>query len=171
MTSDLGAAYAHSGRVAQAVPLLEQAIEQHTSIRSTAGLSPRMTELARAYLLMGRFDEATAFAERALSLSLTHREQGHHAHATCLLGDITAQTAPFSAEQAASTYRRALALAEELEMGPLSAHCRLGLGRVCRRAGLHDQALEHLSAASALFGDMDMPFWLDQSETEIKSLA
>ena len=171
MTSDLGAAYAHSGRVSQAVPLLEQAIDQHTSIRSTAGLSPRMTELARAYLLMGRLDEAAAMVERALELSLTHREQGHHAHATHLLGEIAAQTSPLNLERAESAYRRALSLAEELEMGPLSAHCRLGLGRAYRRAKLPDHALQHLSAASALFGKMDMAFWLDQSEAEIKSLA
>jgi tetratricopeptide (TPR) repeat protein len=171
MTADLGSAYAQSGRLDVAVPLLEQALEQHESIRKTAGLSPRVTDLGRAYLLAGRLDDAAQLLERALSLSLTHREQGFHAHANCLAGELATEQKPLDLGRAETAFGQALALSEELEMRPLAAQCRLGLGRLYWRANHGDRAVEHLSAASAQFAEMDMPFWRAQSDAELNPLT
>jgi hypothetical protein len=43
-------------------------------------------------------------------------------------------------DQAATPYRQALALAEEVGMRPLQAHCHLGLGTLCARTGQRQQA-------------------------------
>jgi hypothetical protein len=67
-------------------------------------------------------------------------------------------------------YRDALALAEELGMRPLAAHCHLGLGKLSRRAGQREQALERLTAAATLYRQMDMRLWLGQAEAELKEL-
>jgi hypothetical protein len=58
------------------------------------------------------------------------------------------------------------ALAEELGMRPLAAHCHLGLGRLYRRTGKRDEAQEHLTTAATMYREMDMRFWLMQAETE-----
>jgi hypothetical protein len=51
------------------------------------------------------------------------------------------------------------------------AHCHLGLGALYRRAGTRQGAREHLTTAGAMFGEMDMRYWLEQAEAELKELA
>ena len=40
-----------------------------------------------------------------------------------------------------------------------------------RRAGTRQQAREHLTTAGAMFGEMDMRYWREQAEAELKELA
>jgi uncharacterized protein HemY len=61
-------------------------------------------------------------------------------------------------------YQQARAVASGLGMRPLVAHCHLGLGKLYRRTGDHQQAQEHLTTAATMFREMDMRFWLEQAE-------
>ena len=72
-------------------------------------------------------------------------------------------------DQAGDAYRQALALATELGMRPLVAHCHLGLGKLCRRTGKREQAHEHLATATTMYREMDMRFWLEQAEVEMRA--
>jgi tetratricopeptide (TPR) repeat protein len=74
------------------------------------------------------------------------------------------------AEEAERYYREALALAKELGMRPLVAHCHLGLGKLYRRTGKREQAQEHLTTATTMYREMDMPYWLEQAEVEMSGL-
>jgi hypothetical protein len=65
-------------------------------------------------------------------------------------------------EAARARYRAALALATDLGMRPLAAHCHLGLGTLYRRTGRGEQAREHLAIATGMYREMDMRFWLEQ---------
>jgi len=56
-------------------------------------------------------------------------------------------------------------------MRPLVAHCHLGLGKLCRRTGKREQAQEHLTTATTMYREMDMPFWLAQAEAEMRYLS
>jgi hypothetical protein len=56
-------------------------------------------------------------------------------------------------------------------MRPVVAHCHLGLGKLYRRTGRREQAQEHLTIATALYREMDMRFWLEQAEAEMKELG
>jgi hypothetical protein len=58
-------------------------------------------------------------------------------------------------------------LADDLGMRPLVAHCHLGLGTLHSRIGRVDQARTDLAAAIALYRDMDMTFWLPQTEAAL----
>ena len=49
-------------------------------------------------------------------------------------------------------------------MRPLIAHCHLGLGKLYWRSRRRKQAHEHLTAAKAMYREMDMRFWLEQAE-------
>ena len=69
------------------------------------------------------------------------------------------------------THGEALALAEELQMRPLVAHCHLGLGTLHRRTGRRERAREHLTLAVTMYRDMDMPFWLTQAEAVARESA
>ena len=74
---------------------------------------------------------------------------------------------PSEVEPAATHYRQALALAEELGMRPLQAHCHLGLGTLYTRTGQREQARAELSMAIGLYRAMDMHFWLPQAEAAL----
>ena len=93
------------------------------------------------------------------------------AHALHLLGDIATHPDRFDAESGEVHYREALALAEPRGMRPLVAHCHLGLGKLYRRTGKREQAQEHLTIATTMYREMDMRFWLEQAEAEMKELG
>jgi class 3 adenylate cyclase/tetratricopeptide (TPR) repeat protein len=166
-TSALGCAYAFAGRVAEAVSLLEQAEQMGAARGTMGGQSLRVGYLGEAYLLAGRMQEAVQLAGRALDLSRAHKERGHEAWALQLLGEIAAHQDPPEIEPAEHHYQQALALAEELGMRPLVAHCYLGLGTLHSRIGRGDQARTDLAAAMALYRAMDMTFWLPQAEAAL----
>ena len=48
------------------------------------------------------------------------------------------------------------------------AHCHLGLGKLYRRTGKCEQAQEHLATATTMYREMDMRFWLEQAEAELR---
>ena len=81
-----------------------------------------------------------------------------------LLGDITTHPDRFDAENGAAHYRQALAIAELHGMSPLVAHCHLGLGKLYGRMGKPERARENLGAATAMYREMGMDFWLEQPE-------
>ena len=166
-TAALGCAYACAGRVAEALPLLEQAEQRRASTGTMGGYSLRVGYVSEAYLLIGRMQEAVQLAGRALDLARAHKERGHEAWALRLFGEIAAHQDPLEVEPAANHYRQALALAEELGMRPLQAHCHLGLGTLHNRIGRVDQARTDLAAAMALYRAMDMTFWLPQAEAAL----
>jgi hypothetical protein len=49
-------------------------------------------------------------------------------------------------------------------------HCHLGLGRLYRRTGRREQAQEHLTTATAMYGEMGMTYWLEKLEKGMNAL-
>ena len=88
-----------------------------------------------------------------------------------LLGEIAAREDPLDIGKAENHYRQALALAEELGMRPLIAHCHLGLGKLYRRAGDLRRAKEQLTTAVVMMREMEMGLWLEKAEAELKELG
>ena len=64
-----------------------------------------------------------------------------------------------------------MALADELGMRPLLAHCHIGLGKLYRRTGKQQEAKDHLTAATSMMRDMGMGLWLERAEAELKELG
>jgi len=166
MAVALGAAYTLSGRIADAVLLLTQAMERATVMERPSVQASCHLHLGEAHLLAGHLKEAQARAEDALTLFRERQERGPQAYALCLLGDITARHEPVQVELAAIHYQQARALAEELGMRPLVAHCHLGLGRLYGRTDKREPALVHLSTATTMYREMGMTYWLEKAETE-----
>jgi len=105
-------------------------------------------------------------AQRALA---TAKERGEQAHALRVLGEAAMHGG--STTDADGCLRQALGDAGSLRMRPLIAHCHLGLGKLYRRTGEREQAQEHLTTATTMYREMDMRFWLEQAETELRKLA
>jgi tetratricopeptide (TPR) repeat protein len=125
----------------------------------------RMSRLADAYLWAGRTEEALEQARGAIQLARKHHERVNEAIALRVVAEITAAT---DATRAEGYYANSRALAEELGMRPLAAHCHLGLGKLYRRAGMGNHALEHLKAALGEYREMNMQLWLEQVQAEIR---
>jgi tetratricopeptide (TPR) repeat protein len=164
VASALGVAYVQSGRVAEALPLLEQAVAHAASMREIDFQSHRLACLGEAYRVAGRTDEALATAKQALEISREHKERGWEAHALRLLGDILGQRDRAAVQAAEEHYRQAIALAAELGMQPLQAHCHLGLGMLYTKIGRREQAGVELSAAVGPYRAMEMTLWLPHAE-------
>jgi hypothetical protein len=56
-------------------------------------------------------------------------------------------------------------------MRPLVAHCHLGLGKLSGRTGQRQEAEVHLTTATTMYREMDIRFWLEQAEAEMKRLG
>jgi tetratricopeptide (TPR) repeat protein len=171
VASTLGHAYALAGRVAEAVPLLEQAVAHAAETAEAGPRAVAVGRLSEARLLDGRGDEARVFAQQSLELARQYGHRGSETWALWRLAGVAAQTQASTVHEAEGCYHQALALAEELGMRPLVAHCHLGLGTLYRKIGCHDQAQAELVTATAMYGGMDMPFWLARAETELGQIA
>jgi hypothetical protein len=120
--------------------------------------------LGEAYLTADRLESAAAVAQQAVDLSRKHKEQGHQAWALRLQAEIASRLGPCRLEASEIWYRQAMAVAEELEMRPLQAHCHLGLSKLYGSAAKRQEEQYHLTAATTMYRDMKMRFWLDTAE-------
>jgi tetratricopeptide (TPR) repeat protein len=161
----LGPVYLRRGQIAQALSLLERAAEQTAAPR--AWIFIRETPLGEAYLVAGQVEKAHAVALKALAIASEYRIPGQEAWVLRLLGEIALRRSPSEADDARGRYEAALAIAKRLSMRPLVAHCHLGLGKLSRRTGQHEQARRHVSIATTMYREMDMRFWLEQAEVEM----
>jgi tetratricopeptide (TPR) repeat protein len=158
----LGAAYILSGRVADAVELLMPTMEQTRATDMVGFQALCSLPLGEAQLLAGRLEEAQALAAQALTLTRAHQELGSLAYVLRLLGEIAVRRDPPEVDLAVARYQEALALADELGMRPLVAHCHRGLGTLYAAVGQQAPARTELSTAMALYQAIDMAFWLPQ---------
>jgi tetratricopeptide (TPR) repeat protein len=179
VASGLASAYTRVGRNAEAQSLLEPIVtrwrmhagslveaDRPREIRHGANLT--RIALGEAYMLAGRLDEAREVTQRAVALVRDLGLRGDQAWALQQLAEIAWRCEPPVVGEAESHYRQALTLAEPRGMRPLVAHCHLGLGKLYRRAG-QQEAQEHLTIAATMYREMDMRFWLEKAETELKA--
>jgi tetratricopeptide (TPR) repeat protein len=166
VSAELGAACVQAGRLPEAIRLLEEALITPWKV----DLSLWTSSLGEAHLRTGRLDEAAGHAHRAVKLARAHGERGNEAHVCRLLGEIASRQEG-GAAQADDLYRQSLALASDLGMRPLAAHCHRGLGVLYRRAGDSERGTEHLTTARLLYRDMSMSVWLPEVEAALADMG
>jgi class 3 adenylate cyclase/tetratricopeptide (TPR) repeat protein len=166
IVAGLGYAYALRGRLVEGRSLVEEGIS--VNIRTGARQRPLLVAwLSEVCRLVGSCEEAWQHAHQALDLARQFKDRGDEAHALHQLGVVQAHANPLDAEQAAAHYWQALALAEDLGMRPLQAHCHRGLGLLYAAIGRQEQARAELSTAIELYRAMDMTFWLPETEVAL----
>jgi tetratricopeptide (TPR) repeat protein len=165
----LGSVHVVAKRVTSALPLLEQSVAQGPAIKVMIFQPLWISSLAEAYLLGGHVDHALVFGERGLALAQRQKERPHEAYALKLLGDIHAHRGGLDIDQALAYYQQALTLAKALGARPLQAHCHRGLGVLYHQTGQTEQARAELSRAIEMYREMEMTFWLPQTEAVMRS--
>jgi tetratricopeptide (TPR) repeat protein len=146
----------------------EQLFERQTVRGIVAFRAWAYHALGRACLLLGQLDEARRLVDRAVQSSRVTRGSWPIL-CTC---SATSRPIPIGSMPSAPrpTTGKSLALAEPRGMRPLIAHCHLGLGKLYRHAGKREQAHEYLTAATTMYGEMDMQLWLERAEAETRQL-
>src|SRR3989442_2374014 len=104
---------------------------------------------------VGALAGAAQCAESALELARRFGQRGWEAWALRLDAQVAARREPLDVASIEARFGEAAALASELGMRPLLAHCRLGLGTVCARDGMKERAREEVTAALAGYRAMD----------------
>jgi tetratricopeptide (TPR) repeat protein len=140
----LGNAFAATGRVGEAMPLLELTNER-------ARNSWTRVQLAQGYLLAGKLQEATSLANQVLESS----QRSHTALSLYVLAESLLHGDVADRVKAEDHYDHAMTLANELRMRPLVAHCHVGLGKLYRRTGNYQKAKTHLAAGVAMMREME----------------
>ena len=167
----LGYVYARSGRIEEGTSWLQQAMAAYETADIGWRHSITVAQLGEAYLLADRTEDARIYAERAVKLARERSERGYEAWSLRLLGEIASHHARPDVATGEAHYGAAVAIASELQMRPLVAHCHLGLGTLYRRTGKREQAREHLSTATTMYHDMHVQFWLQKAQTELCQLG
>ena len=160
----LGYALTLAGRSAEGLPMLEKTVELAESKGFVARHALRLAYLAEAYLLVGRTDAAASAAARALQFARKHKERANEAYALRVLGEVEARRG--KAAEAQALFHGALALAQELGMRPLAAHCQWGLACALENSGQAEAAAPHRESADAEFRSLDMRFWGQRLEAQ-----
>lgn len=155
ITSPLGYAYALSGRLADGLPLLEQAVDATAQRGAVHAL--RVAHLAEAHLLAGDTPKACELATQALEAARKRGERAHEAYALRVLGRAVAGTSGTEAEQ---HLRAAVELADDLGMRPLAAQARLDLSVVYDQRGKIADREATATEAMQLLKSMEMRAWL-----------
>ena len=165
----LGHVCTRLGRVEEGVSRLQQALVGYASAGIGYMRSISMVQLGEAHLLAGSVEEALDVGTRAVVLAREREERGHEAWAHRLLGEIASYGDRPDVVAAESHYANSTALALELGMRPLLAHCRFGLGKLHKRAGDRGGMTEQLTGAAGHFREMGMRFWFEKAEAEIQA--
>jgi tetratricopeptide (TPR) repeat protein len=152
----LGAAYANSGRAADAIALLRDAIGDAACMRLMVNQPARLAALGRAQMHLGDNDSALDCALRAEALAAGQGEPGPRAQALLLMGEIAAGSGADGVEPARDRMEQALRLAETLGMRPLAARCHQELGRLALRAHEAERGTAELKAASEIYAELGM---------------
>jgi len=126
---------------------------------------------AGAWLAAGDLVAAEAEIDRWLAFTEPRNARCYLPTLFRLRSEILVRRESVDFTAAATSLERGLVLAMELGLRPEIAHCHLGLSRLYRRTGQREQAQEHLTTATTMFREMDMPFWLEQAEAEMREPA
>ena len=163
--------YLVGGRPSDALMALEESLSNKSELRFGAIHHHSRALLAEAQMRVGNVVEAERLAGHAVELCRRHHQRGWEAESLRVLAETAAQPNRLAPEKAAAGYRDALALASELGMRPLVAHCLLGLGNLCCLTGDRTEARKHLAAASEMYNEMEMASWRGQAAAALRDLA
>jgi len=163
-TAALGLSYALAGDVTAGLAMVEEAMEQAVARGRPRGLALMLTWLSETYLLANRPEDARQHAAQAFDLAHQHQQRGTQAWAQWLLGESQARRMSSEGTLADAHYLQALAMAEELNMRPLAAHCHRSLGTLYAHTQQTERAQSELTAAAKLYEAMHMTFWLSATE-------
>jgi class 3 adenylate cyclase/tetratricopeptide (TPR) repeat protein len=172
-TASLAHAYVMSGRLADGWALLEPMLQRGVPIRQPDRgrmfwRCEVLLQLSEVFLATDRLGQAQEFGSLVLEVTRDGGVRRVEAQALHLLGNIATRGELADVGAGEAYCRAALALASELGVRPLAAHCHLDLGQMYARTGQREEARQHFVIATTMYREMDMRFWLEKAGAEMR---
>jgi tetratricopeptide (TPR) repeat protein len=169
-TARLGYGHVLADDVLTGLPLLEQTVEKTAASGGSYEQASFSSWLSDAYLRVNRTDDAIASATQAYALATSSKQKAKQAHSLRMLGAAYATGNRDHLDRAESSYAAAFALAQQLGMRPLQAHCQLGLGQVRLHQGQSEAARHHVLEAISVYSALGMQHWLQAATSQFREL-
>jgi tetratricopeptide (TPR) repeat protein len=166
---NLGRTLADLGRAAEGLKHARRSVALQAEMGTQLNLSGMLSQYAIVLLLAGQHREAREQAERAVQIARDTSSRGGEAISLMTLGQVLFESEADEPD-ASEPYLQGLAVSQALGMRPTEAHCYFGLGQVAGRAGDRAKARAQLSAASDLYRDMGMAYYLERAEAELRAI-
>lgn len=157
----LGDAYLGQGDVEQAILVLEQAMQCLERFGARPTQVSAMGHLSEAYLRRGDVDRARELASRGLAIARKTSYRNGTALMLCNLGRIA--QADGDLQTAERYYTEALEIFTASRALHQAGRTHVFLARLCHCQGKQEAAVTHLRDAHALFQQMRLPYYVQQT--------
>ena len=155
----LGLAKARTGAVTDGLSLLEKAVALDSASEPRTTSSFGTIALAEAYFHAGDHARGLATANEGVRAAVAREERGAEAYARWI-GAMLEAAIPEGRGAAEAALASAAAIAQELHLKPLLAHCDLGLAAIHRRQGRTDEARELEARGRQLLASLGAHPWI-----------
>jgi class 3 adenylate cyclase/tetratricopeptide (TPR) repeat protein len=156
LVSDLGVAYARSGRAKEGLELAQQAVSGAELMHVIVDRPGLLVRLGQVLLMAGRIEAALKLGQEAVEIAVAHEAKGDEAWARFLIGRSCWASDPKDLDESEKQLDIALRLAAGCEARPLAAFCHTTLSGICSKRGDRARAQEFDAAAAATYRQLGM---------------
>jgi tetratricopeptide (TPR) repeat protein len=158
----LGYVYLEKGKVTQALPMLESAVQAAKQYRSQQEQNVLKMLLGEAYRMNNQLDQAKDFAMQGYEISRRVNHPWGIGLAQRILGRIAHTSG--NLPEAEAYLQEALATFSSLQAQYDLARTHLDLASLAHSQGNYDIATMYLSTAYAWFKTLQVPKWVEKTE-------
>jgi tetratricopeptide (TPR) repeat protein len=162
LISELGVAYARSGRAEKGLQLAAEAVSDGEKIGLLADQPRLLIRLGQTSLVAGQIEAALTLGKKAAEIAVAQEARGDEAWARFLIGRAHWASDPKDLGESEKQLDLALRLAAACEVRPLVAYCNTTLCGIYAGRGDQVRAKEFDAAATAIYRELGMqPIPLD----------
>jgi class 3 adenylate cyclase/tetratricopeptide (TPR) repeat protein len=162
LVSDLGVAYARSGRTKDGLEFAQEAVSGAELMHLIVDRAGLLVRLGQVLLMAGRIEAALKLGQQAVEIAVAQEAKGDEAWARFLIGRSCWASDPKDLDESEKQLDIALRLAADCEAHPLAAFCHTTLSGIYGQRGDQARAQEFDAAAAATYRELGMrPLPLD----------
>jgi predicted ATPase len=150
-TVTLGCSLAESGEAGNAIQMIATGITALRASGATLWVSLHVSHLARAYMMLGQFDDAWSCINEAITAVDTTKERWWEAEVHRIAGEIALKSPQSDAAKAQAYFERALAVAREQQAKSWELRAAMSLARLFRDRGERNKARDLLAPVYGWF--------------------
>jgi class 3 adenylate cyclase/predicted ATPase len=166
-----GALLALTGKASDAVERITSGLTAQRSTGATALISLRLSDLARPYAELGRFDDAWRCIDEAMTVVEATKERTFEAEIHRVAGEIALRSPKPDATKAENHFERALVVARQQQAKSWELRAAMSLARLWRDQGKVQQARELLAPVYGWFTEGFNTLDLKEAKALLDELA
>jgi len=156
LLSNLGVAYARSGRAKKGLQFAMQAVSDGEKMHLIADKPRLLVHLGQVSLIAGQIEAAQTLGKQAAAIAVEHEAKGDEAWARLLIGRACWASEPQDLDESEKQLDIALRLAAACEARPLAAFCNTTLCGIYAVRGDQVRAKDFDAAATATYRELGM---------------